>query len=174
MKAVILIGPLVDEYEVVVPWTLLRAYGVDVDIASFEANKPVRGKRGVELELIPNVEFKDLNSDNYDIVVISGGYAPDKVRRDENVKRFVKEMYEKGKLVISICHGGWVLISAGIVKGKKVTGSRGIWDDLRNAGAIVVDEDVVIDGNLVSVKTWREFPAFVEVLPKILEKVKKG
>jgi protease I len=173
LKAALLIGPLVDEYEVVVPWTLLKAKGVEVDIFSFEKGKPVKGKRGYELEFVPNKSFDELNSEEYDIVVVPGGYAPDKVRRDENVKKFIKEMVEKGKLVISICHGGWVLISAGVVKGRRMTGSRGIWDDLRNAGAEVVDEPVVIDGNVVSVKTWREFPDFVKVIDKVLEVVKE-
>ncbi len=173
MRAVLLLGPLVDEYEVIVPWSLFKARGFEVDFASFEKGKPIRGKRGFELEFVPNVSFSELDSDVYDAVVVPGGYAPDKVRRDENVKRFVKEMFEKGKLVLSICHGGWVLISAGIVKGRRVTGSRGIWDDLRNAGAIVVDEPVVIDGNLVSVKTWREFPDLIKMFDEILEVLKK-
>ena len=173
MKAVILIGPLVDEYEVVVPYSLFRAYGFEVDIASFEKGKPVIGKRGVELELIPNKSFSELDPDKYDAVVIAGGYAPDKVRRDDNVKKFVKEMFEKGKLVLSICHGGWVLISAGIAKGKKITGSQGIWDDLRNAGAIVEDAPLVIDGNLVSVKTWREFDHLIRNFGEILKMIEK-
>lgn len=171
MKAVILVGPLVDEYEVVVPYLLLKAYNVDVDIASFTKD-PVIGKRGIQLEMVPNKTFEELKSDEYDIVIVAGGYAPDKVRRDPHVKKFIKEVNEKGKLIISICHGGWVLISAGIVKGRKLTGSQGIWDDLRNAGAEVVDEPVVMDGNIVSVKTWREFPEFIKRIPEILKTVK--
>ncbi|UXD21604.1 peptidase C56 [Ignicoccus pacificus DSM 13166] len=172
MKAVILVGPMVDEYEVIVPYSLFKAHDFEVDIASFE-KEPVVGKRGVKLELVPNKKFSELSSDDYDAVIIAGGYAPDKVRRDPNVKRFVKEMVEKGKLVLSICHGGWVLISAGVAKGRRITGSQGIWDDLRNAGAEVVDEPVVIDGNVVSVKTWREFPDLIKRMPEIL-KIAKG
>ncbi|NPA84848.1 MAG: type 1 glutamine amidotransferase [Crenarchaeota archaeon] len=170
MRAAMLIGPLVDEYEVVVPWSLLKAKGVEVDIFSFEKEKPVKGKRGVELELLPNKSFEELSSEEYDIAVIPGGFAPDKVRRDPNVKRFVKEMVERGKLVISICHGGWVLVSAGVAKGRRLTGSAGIWDDLRNAGAEVVDAPVVVDGNVISVRTWRDFPDFVKVLDEVLGK----
>lgn len=107
-------------------------------------------------------------------MIIAGGYAPDKVRRDENVKKFVKEMFNQGKLILSICHGGWVLISAGIAKGKRITGSQGIWDDLRNAGAIVEDAPLVIDGNVVSVKTWREFDHLIKNFDKVLEILKNN
>ncbi len=171
MKAVILVGPMVDEYEVIVPYSLFKAYDFEVDIASF-SKEPVVGKRGVKLELVPNKTFEELDANEYDAVIIAGGYAPDKVRRDENVKRFVREMVEKNKLVVSICHGGWVLISAGVAKGRRLTGSQGIWDDLRNAGATVVDAPMVVDGNVVSVKTWREFPEFIRELPKILESMR--
>ena len=168
MRAVILVGPMVDEYEVVVPYLLFKAHGFEVDVASFKAGEEVVGKRGVKLEIVPNKSFSDLKAEDYDAVIIAGGYAPDKVRRDENVKKFVKEMYERGKLVLSICHGGWVVISAGIAKGKKLTGSKGIWDDLRNAGAEPVDEPLVIDGNLVSVKTWREFDHLIKNFDKVI------
>ncbi|ALU11718.1 glutamine amidotransferase [Ignicoccus islandicus DSM 13165] len=174
MKAVILIGPLVDEYEVVVPYALFKAHGFEVDVASFESGKPVTGKRGFELELVPNKSFSELDPSEYDTVIIAGGYAPDKVRRDENVKKFVKEMFNQGKLILSICHGGWVLISAGIAKGKRITGSQGIWDDLRNAGAIVEDAPLVIDGNVVSVKTWREFDHLIKNFDKVLEILKNN
>ena len=173
MKVAVLLGPLVDEYEVIVPWSLFKAHGFEVDFFSFEKGKPVKGKRGFELEFVPNKTFEELNSDEYDAVVIPGGYAPDKVRRDPNVKKFVKEMVEKGKLVLSICHGGWVLISAGVGKGRRLTGSQGIWDDLRNAGAEVAEEPVVFDGNVVSVKTWREFPELVKNFERVLEVIKK-
>ncbi len=165
MRALIPIADMLDEYEFLVPYYLLKACGYEVDVAAPE-RRPVKGKRGIELEILPNKTFDEID-DVYDVIVIPGGYAPDKVRRYEKVKETVRRSYEKGKLIVSICHGGWVLISAGIVRGKKMTGSRGIWDDLKNAGGIPVDEPFVIDGNIVSVKTWRELDYLIREFPKL-------
>ena len=85
---------------------------------------------------------------------------PDKLRRDAKVLSLTREFFEQGKLVAFICHGGWIPISAKILKGRRVTGSRGIKDDLENAGAIWVDEPVVVDGNLISSRTPRDLAAF--------------
>ena len=94
---------------------------------------------------------------------------PDKLRRDTAVLSLTREFFEQGKLVAFICHGGWIPISAKILKGRRATGSLGIKDDLENAGAIWVDEAVVVDGNLISSRTPRDLPAFGEAMVKFLE-----
>jgi len=101
-------------------------------------------------------------------VVIPGGYAPDLLRRHEEVNKFVKSMYEKGKVVGSICHGGWVLVSAGILKGKKATSFSAIKDDVVNAGAAFFDKDVVVDGNLITSRNPYDLPVFCKEIIKTL------
>ena len=96
---------------------------------------------------------------------------PDKLRRDADVLRLTREFYEQGKLVAFICHGGWIPISARILKGKRVTGSRGIKDDLENAGATYVDEAVVVDKNLISSRTPLDLAPFAKAMLDFLLRV---
>src|SRR4029450_10230766 len=101
-------------------------------------------------------------------LLIPGGFMPDKLRRDAKVLSLTREFFEQGKLVAFICHGGWIPISARILKGKRATGSRGIKDALENAGAIWIDEPVVVDGNLVSSRTPRDLAPFAKAMVDFL------
>lgn len=103
-------------------------------------------------------------------LLIPGGFMPDKLRRNIQVLTLTREFFEQGKLVAFICHGGWIPISAKILKGKRATGSVGIKDDLENAGAIWIDEPVVIDGNLISSRTPKDLPAFGKAMVEFLQK----
>ena len=98
-----------------------------------------------------------------------GGWAPDKIRRDKDVLRIVREMHADGKVMATICHGPWIFISAGIVKGRRMTSTVGIRDDLVNAGANWVDEAVVVDGNISSSRVPKDLPAFGRELVRLLE-----
>ena len=99
----------------------------------------------------PTIKLRDLDSKTYDAVFVAGGYeAPDRLRQKIEVISFVKEMFKKGKVVAAICHGPWVLVSAGILKGKHATCYKGMKDDLVNAGATYVEERVVVDKNLIT------------------------
>jgi protease I len=102
-------------------------------------------------------------------LLIPGGFMPDKLRRDARVLSLTREFFEQGKLVAFICHGGWIPISAKILKGRRATGSLGIKDDLENAGALWVDEPVVVDGNLVSSRTPVDLPRFAKAMVQFLE-----
>jgi protease I len=102
--------------------------------------------------------------------VVPGGFAPDRLRRYPAVLNLVRGIFEKGGVVASICHGAWVLISAGIIKGKRATCVSAIKDDLINAGATYLDQEVVVDGNLVTSRTPRDLPAY---LPAIITALKK-
>ena len=147
-KAVIITGPGFQDEEYVYPYYRLQEAGFTVDVATKD-KESVKGKYGITAK--PTIDVKDLKESNYDIVVLPGGHeAPDRVRQIKEVLDFVKEMYEKGKIVSTICHGPWILISAGIVKGKKISGYIGIKDDIINAGAEYVDAPVVVDGNIIS------------------------
>lgn len=147
-KAVIITGPGFEETEVIIPWFYLPAEGIAVDLAT-SSDTLVIGKHGYPVK--PNIKLSDLNVSKYDAVFIPGGYeAPDRIRQKPEVVMFVREMFNKGKVVSAICHGPWVLVSAGILKGKRATCYPGMKDDLINAGSEYVVEPVVIDGNLVT------------------------
>ena len=113
--------------------------------------------------------LKDANAKDFCGLLVPGGFMPDKLRRDEKVLSLTREFFAQGKLVAFICHGGWIPISAGILRGKRVTGSRGIKDDLENAGALWVDEPVVIDGPLISSRTPRDLAPFARAMVEFLD-----
>lgn len=111
----------------------------------------------------------DIKSVDYCGLLIPGGFMPDKLRRIPEVLHLTRKFFEQGKLVAFICHGGWIPISAKILAGRRVTGSLGIKDDLENAGAIWVNEPVVIDGNLISSRTPKDLPAFARAMVDFLQ-----
>jgi protease I len=117
---------------------------------------------------------KELNKiyEQVDCILIPGGYGPDRLRTDENILAFVKKAFEDGKLIAAICHGPQVLISAGVLKGKKLTCYKAVVDDVKNAGAYFVDERVVIDGNLITSRLPTDLPAFTQALINTLIKRK--
>jgi protease I len=147
-RAVIITGPGFQDEEYIYPYYRLQEAGFIVDVAT--GNKEaVKGKYGITAR--PTKDVKELKEADYDLVILPGGHeAPDRVRQIKEVLDFVRAMYHKGKVVSTICHGPWILISAGIVKGKKISGYIGIKDDIINAGAQYVDAPVVVDGNIIS------------------------
>lgn len=128
----------------------------------------VRGKHGYPAR--PDLTLDQARAQDFDGLLIPGGFMPDKLRRDPRVLALTRETFAAGKLVAFICHGGWIPISARILKGRKATGSLGIKDDLENAGAIWVDEAVVVDGNLVSSRTPVDLPAFAQAMVEFLRR----
>ena len=152
-KAVIITGPGFEDPEVIYPYYRLLEEGFSVDIATKDA-VDVKSKHGVALKSVLWTEIKntkELREKEYQLVVIPGGYeAPDRVRQLEEVLDFIRKMYKAGKIISSTCHGPWVLISAGIMKGKKATCYIGMKDDLINAGATYLSKAVVIDENLIT------------------------
>jgi protease I len=126
------------------------------------------GKHGYPCK--PDKTVKEVRASELTGLLVPGGWAPDKIRRDPAALLLVREVFRAGKLLATICHGPWVLISAGVVKGKKMTSTPGIHDDVTNAGAEWVDEPAVTDGNLVSARVPRDLPAFAVAMLKVLEK----
>ncbi len=129
--------------------------------------KTYKGKHGYPAK--SNILLKDARSEDFCGLLVPGGFMPDKLRRDAKVLSLTREFFEQGKLVAFICHGGWIPISAKILKGKKATGSLGIKDDLENAGAGWVDAPVVVDGNLISSRTPLDLAAFGKAMVDFLE-----
>ncbi len=158
-RAAVAVGPLYEEIEALYPLYRLREAGAQVEIIGSEAGATLPGKRGDEIEV--ERAAGDLSADALDLLVIAGGYGPDKLRLDEGTLALVRDLDGQGKPIAFICHGGWVPVSAGILAGRRVTGNPAIEDDAVNAGAEWEDAEVVVDGNLISSRTPDDLPAFM-------------
>ncbi|TVQ98061.1 MAG: type 1 glutamine amidotransferase [Spirochaetaceae bacterium] len=160
-RALSLLHDEVEDLEFWYPTLRLQEEGMIVDIAGEKATGYV-GKYGVPATA--GMSWDDANPTDYEVLLVPGGWAPDKIRRFPAVLDIVRAMHADGKIIGQICHAGWVLISAGILKGKRVTSTPGIKDDMTNAGAIWVDEPVVVDGNIVSSRRPPDLPAYLAAL----------
>jgi len=166
-RIAILVAEAVEDLEFYVPLMRLREEGADVIPAAMDL-KPIRGKNG--LEILPAECIESLQSRDLFAAIIPGGWAPDKLRRYPAVIQLVREMDAAGKILGIICHGGLVAVSAGIVRGRRATGSLGIKDDLINAGATWVDAPALREKNLVWGRVVADIPAFCrELVAALLE-----
>jgi protease I len=168
MQAVLLafVGEIYEDLELWYPKLRLEEAGYTVRLAGTEL-KTYQGKHGypATAELL----LSEARSADFAGLLIPGGFMPDRLRRDARVLALTREFFEQGKLVAFICHGGWIPISAKILRGRRATGSLGIKDDLENAGAVWVDEAVVVDGNLISSRTPVDLPAFAKAMVQFVE-----
>lgn len=157
-----------EDLELWYPVLRLREEGMVVHIAGEKAQEKYMGKYGVPA--LSDCSFDQVKSKDYDALLVPGGWAPDKLRRFPSVIRLVQEFHASEKPIGQICHAGWVLISAKILKGKKVTSTPGIRDDMENAGAIWFDEAVVVDKNLVSSRRPPDIPQYMKAFLQVLLK----
>lgn len=163
---VTLIAEGVEDLEYYVPVMRLQEEGAKVLSASLDL-KPVKGKNG--LVITPDAKIEDLKANEIFALIIPGGFAPDKLRRYDVVKKLVKEMNDANKIIGIICHGGSTAISAGIIKkGQRVTGSTGIKDDLENVGGVWADEAAFREDNQVWGRVVADIPDFNRELVKAL------
>jgi protease I len=167
-KVVLLAENLYQDLELWVPYYRLKEEGAEVTVVGSGSSRTYTGKYGCPIEV--EKEAKEIDMDKYHGVVIPGGYAPDVMRRYPEMVRIVREADQKRRVIAAICHAGWMLVSAGILKGRKVTGFFAIKDDLVNAGANYVDEEVVRDGNLVTSRKPDDLPAFCREMIEALSK----
>jgi protease I len=170
-RVVVLLAEGFEDLEFWVTVMRLQEEGAQVTVAGL-TTEPVHGKNG--LEATADVEVEAVSADTVDAVVVPGGWAPDKLRRYDAVKDLVAKAYHQGKIVGLICHAGLVGISAGIVDGKRATGSLGIKDDLVNAGATWVDEPAFRDGNLVWGRVVPDIPDFCRELVAAIQPGQPG
>jgi protease I len=154
-------APQYEDLELWYPRIRLEEEGAMTFVAGM-GEKTYQGKKGYPITVDGNVD--DVLAESYDGLVIPGGYAPDIMRRSEKLLAVTKMIHDAGKPVAFICHAGWVPISAGIVRGRRVTSVKAIKDDLVNAGATWVDEAVVVDRNLISSRTPADLPQFCKAL----------
>lgn len=162
---VILVAAEYEDLEVWYPKLRLEEAGYEVKLAGM-GEASYRGKHGYPCRVDGHVsEFHPAALSG---LLAPGGWAPDKLRRDPAVLRLVRELHEAGKMIATICHGPWVLISAGIVRGRTLTSTVGIRDDVTNAGAVWVDRPVVVDGNIVSARVPADLPEFGATMVDVL------
>lgn len=166
LRACVLVAEGVEDLEYFVTAMRLLEEGLVVDTVALSLS-PIRGKNG--LEITPNVTVDDASGIAYDVVVLPGGWAPDKLRRSVAVLDIIRARYQAGAVIAAICHGPWLLVSAGLVRGRRATGSLGIKDDLVNAGAEWVDESAFTDGQLVWGRVVADIPDFCRALVTRLE-----
>lgn len=158
-----LIGPGFEDLEFWVVYMRLVEEGARVTVVGVKAGEVCVSKAG-GLTARAEVAAADVTPDQFDALVIPGGWCPDKIRRYDAIKALTRGIYDQGKIVGMICHAGLVGISARIVAGHRATGSLGIKDDLENAGATWVDEPAFRDGNLVWGRVVEDIPAFCREL----------
>jgi protease I len=161
-----LVAEGVEDLEYFVPLMRLQEEGATVLSAALDL-KPIKGKNGLAIK--PDATIESLKAEELFALIIPGGWAPDKLRRYAAVTDLVRQMEDAKKPLAIICHGGLVAISAGIVKGRRATGSLGIKDDLVNAGATWVDESAFCDDNQVWGRVVADIPAFCRELMGLLE-----
>ena len=159
-----------DQYECLelwYPYWRLKELGLEVDLVGPENGKTYRSKEGYPAT--SDTPVGTALERKYEILVAPGGMAPDKLRRYPDILKLVKKVDDEGGVVASICHGPWVLISAKILKGRKVTCVRAIKDDVMNAGAEYFDQEVVVDRNIVTSRTPKDLAAFSTAIVRLLE-----
>ena len=164
----VIIDELFEDSEYTEPAKAFKENGHQITHVGLEAGKTVTGKK----QQTPVVIDKDLDSvsaDEFDALLIPGGFSPDKLRAHDKAVRFTKEFVVKGKPVFSICHGPQLLITADVIRGRKITGWTSIIQDIKNAGAKFVDSEVVEDGNIISSRNPNDLPAFIAASLKKLK-----
>ncbi len=169
-RAAILVEQQYQEMEVWYPVYRLREAGCKVTLVGPEAGQSYPSKLGYPVK--SDKAAKDVTANDFDLIVIPGGFAPDFMRRTEAMIRLVSDMAEQGKVVAAICHGPWVLCSTQALKGKKATCFFAIKDDVINAGANYVDAEVVRDGTLVTSRKPDDLPAFMQAIFQAVKEAK--
>jgi protease I len=159
-NAVILVEDVYEDLEFWYPYYRLKEDGYEVTIVAPKKHETYTSKHGypVTSEATPG----EIEPRSVSVLIVPGGFAPDKLRRDKSILSLVRDTFESGAIIGTICHAAWVAISAGITKGKKMTCVSAIKDDLVNSGAEYVDEALVVDGNVITSRTPADLPVFVK------------
>ena len=157
-RIAILVESSYEDLEFWYPFYRMKEEGADVIVVGTGSSDTYRGKHGLEAK--PSTTADKVEAGDFDALIIPGGFAPDYLRRYQSVLRLVKQMNDDGKIVAAICHAGWVLISAGVVKGRSMTCFSSIKQDVINAGAEYVDQPFVRDRNLITSRFPADLPVF--------------
>lgn len=166
-KFLMFVDDIYEDLELWYPKLRMQEAGATVVVAGPEARQTYAGKHGYPCR--SDAALADMNDADFDGLIIPGGFMPDKLRRDEHVLDLVRGFDRAGKLVAAICHGGWIPISAGVYQGVRATGSRGIKDDLINAGAHWEEAAVVVDRHFVSSRKPDDLPEFCRGILQVMK-----
>jgi protease I len=165
-RVAMVLAPNFEDVEATEPKEALEGAGATVTVVGIEKGQ-IQGKKGATLEA--TATFDSVSPDEFDMLVIPGGGSPENLRINDAAVAFTRQFVESGKPVGSICHGPQLLISAGVVEGRTVTAVNKIRDDIRNAKGNYVDEELVVDGNLITSRVPKDLPAFNEALVTALK-----
>jgi deglycase len=168
-KIAILIENLFEEMELLYPYYRLQEEGYEVHLVGTQKDTIYKGKTG-DYPLKSTHSSEEVDAKDYDAVVIPGGYSPDQMRKCDATLDFVRGIDKENKPVAAICHGPWIMASCCDLKGKDITSFYSIKDDLINAGANYLDEEVVVDGNLITSRTPKDLIAWTKAIIKSIEK----
>ncbi|WP_126378751.1 type 1 glutamine amidotransferase domain-containing protein [Desulfovibrio ferrophilus] len=161
-RILMFVDDIYEDLELLYPQLRFIEAGAEVVIAAQEKGRIYTGKHGYPCK--SDAALDEVRAEDFDALIIAGGFAPDKLRRFDSVKKLTREIFEAGKPLAHICHGGWIPISAGIMEGYRCTSTPGIKDDLINAGATWVDEEVVVDRTMVSSRKPDDLPAYCRAI----------
>lgn len=166
-KIAFLLGPNFEDSEMKKPYDALREAGHEAVVVGLKAGEKLEGKNS-KVSYETEKAIADIKAEDFDGAVIPGGASPEAIRMDANVQKFIKELDKQGKTISAICHGPQVLISADILNGRTLTSYPALEHDLVNAGATFKNEEVIVDGNLVTSRTPDDEPAFIRETLKAL------
>jgi protease I len=167
-KVAIMVDNMYQVLEVWYPYYRFKEAGLKVNFVAAEAKREYHSKEGYPC--VSEIAAAQADVGDYDCMLVPGGFAPDFMRRSADVINFANDMVDSGRLIASICHGGWLLCSTKIYKGKTATCFMAIKDDIINAGAKYVDDECVIDGNLITARKPDDLPAFCTAVLRALGK----
>ena len=166
-KIAVILADMFEDVEYTKPAKAFKEKGHELTIVGLKAGEKINGKQGNASVMIER-SVKDVSVDDFDALFIPGGYSPDKLRIDDNAVQFTRKFVESGKPVLAICHAPQLLITAQVIKGRKITGWKSIVPDIKNAGAEYINEEVVEDGNIISSRSPDDIPAFTKASLKKL------
>lgn len=167
-KVAVVITNMFEDDEYVKPAAALKKAGHELVHIGLKSGETVKGK-SAQTPVKVDKTVKDVKVGDFEALLIPGGYSPDKLRTDADVVRFVKEFVESGKPVCAICHAPQLLINAQVLKGRRIAGWKSLVQDIKNAGAEYIDQEVVEDGNLISSRGPDDIPAFIQACLKRLK-----
>ncbi len=156
-----------EDMELFVPYYRMEEEGIHVDIASSRRGR-IKGKHGYEIDV--DMTFEEVDPDKYDILIIPGGKAPAAIRKDATAVGIARFFFRNNKPVSAICHGPQILITAGLLRGRRATCYRTVAPEMKEAGAAYEDREVVTDGNLVTSRQSSDLPAFMRETIQLLKK----
>ena len=166
-KVAILVDEMYQVLEVWYPYYRFLEGDFQVNLIAAEAKKEYHSKEGYPC--VSEIAAAQADAGDYDCMLVPGGFAPDFMRRSADVIKFANDMVDAGRVIAAICHGGWLLCSTKIYKGRKATCFMAIKDDIINAGAEYIDAECVVDGNLITARKPDDLPAFCMAVISALE-----